>query len=389
MSDMRSNRGFVLPAAVFALILVGVLVTGGFYLARQETRIGVASERSAEAFYLAENGALETMSAWDMATFGALPQWGTATVGDTVDRGIWSVNVTRMSSRLYFLLSTGSSTAGEAAYGAAQRMLGVVARLRTANLDPRAALTTLDDLKIGGSAAIDGHDANPSAWAGFCDPEGAGKPGVMIDDLDNINYVGNKYDIDGVPPTAEDPTLTTEDLLTFGDMTWEELVSLASKVYPSGASTITQLAPDSLSVGGNWECNGSVQNNWGDPLDPSGACGTYFPIIYAQGDLKIAASDAGQGILLVEGDLEVSGGHQFYGPVIIKGYLKTTGTGGHFNGGVIAANVELDLNTVLGNALVQFSSCAIERAVLNNSDLTRVRPLPRRSWVDLSTVVSG
>ena len=93
--------------------------------------------------------------------------------------------------------------------------------------------------------------------------------------------------------------------------------------------------------------------------------------------------------MLISGDLEVSGGHEFYGPVIIKGTLTTTGTGGHFNGGVIAANVNLESSTVLGDALIQYSTCAVTRAVLNNPALTQVRPLERRSWVDLSSVISG
>ncbi|MFH1765877.1 MAG: hypothetical protein ABIF09_16945, partial [Gemmatimonadota bacterium] len=159
-------------------------------------------------------------------------------------------------------------------------------------------------------------------------------------------------------------------------------------IYPSKV-TITQLTPDSVKVGSTYFCKTTLQNNWGSPKKPGSACGSYFPIIYAKNGLKIAASDAGQGILLVDGDLEVSGGHEFYGPVIIKGTLTTTGTGGHFVGGVVAANVNLDLSTVLGDAVIQFSSCSVARAILNNSALTQVRPLERRSWVDLSSVISG
>ena len=129
--------------------------------------------------------------------------------------------------------------------------------------------------------------------------------------------------------------------------------------------------------------------NWGDPTDPSGVCGSYFPIIYAADNISINANDFGQGILLVEKDLAIQGGFTFYGPVIVKGTLKTAGSGGHFEGGVIAANVSLETTTVLGDALVQYSSCAVTRAILNNSSLTRVRPLERRSWVDLSAVISG
>jgi hypothetical protein len=391
MQDNRSTAGFVLPAAVFALVLVGVLVTGGFFLARQETRVGVASERSAEAFYLAESGASETMSVWDVATFGALAPWSTATKSGTADEGTWSVNVTKMTNRLYFLLASGSATKGDAVYGSASRMLGIVARLRSANMEPLAALTTIGTVRFGGSAFIRGEDLNPPIWPGMCDPVGATKPGVLIDDQKNITYLGGKSgkSISGDPAVAEDPTMTPADLLVFGDMAWSELVALATKVYPPGASTVTQLSVDSVDVGGSWQCDTSQRDNWGNPLNPTEMCGSYFPIIYSQGDLKIAASDPGQGILLIEGNLEVSGGHEFYGPVIVKGTLTTTGTGGHFIGGVIAANVDLDSSTVLGDAVINYSMCSVERAVLNNSDLTKVRPLERRSWIDLSSAVSG
>ena len=58
-------------------------------------------------------------------------------------------------------------------------------------------------------------------------------------------------------------------------------------------------------------------------------------------------------------------------------------------GGVTAANIVLDDSRVTGNALIEYSSCAVNRAVLNNSALTRVRPIENRSWVDLSSVISG
>jgi hypothetical protein len=82
----------------------------------------------------------------------------------------------------------------------------------------------------------------------------------------------------------------------------------------------------------------------------------------------------------VNGDLNVSGGFRFFGPVIVRGNLKTTGTGGHFNGGVMAANVDLEQNTVLGNAVVRFSSCAVVKALSGSSPPMVAR---ERSWVDL------
>lgn len=79
-------------------------------------------------------------------------------------------------------------------------------------------------------------------------------------------------------------------------------------------------------------------------------------------------------MLVVDGDLDVQGGFEFYGPVIVKGRLSTQGTGGHFNGGLIAANINLDQNDVLGNAVIAV------RALQNTA---AAAPLRSRSWANL------
>lgn len=391
MKTDNSRSGFALSVAVFALVVVGVLVTGGFYLARQETRIGVASERGTEAFYMAERGANEVMSEWDVSTMGSLSAWQTTTIADTVDGGNYSVAVTKMSSRLYFLLSTGKITAGSGMFGEASRMLGMIVRLNTAEIEPQAALSTVGSVRIQGSMEIIGHDGNPGPWGGYCDPPGESKPGILIDDTLNIEDIGKALVVEGDPVYQQDPNLEPDSLLRFGDLTFDDLVALADITLPH-RTRLRQLEPDSMDMGGgDWVCETSSNDNWGTPDDPGGACGSYFPVIYAEGDLDIAANEHGQGILLVEGDLEISGTHIFYGPVIIKGTLWASGggTGGHFMGGVIAANVVLEETRITGNAVVEYSSCAVSRAVLNNSSLTRVRPIEDRSWVDLSSVISG
>lgn len=391
MNRTRNDRGFALPVAILALALVGVLVTGGFYVAYQETRIGVAAHRANDAFYLAERGATEVLSEWDAPTFNALSNWDSVTVQQATEEGQWEVTVTRMSSRFFFLRSTGTITTGSAVYGNATRTLGIISHLSTAEIMPKAALTTIGEVRIQGSMEIIGHDTSPPGWDAFCDSVGPSKPGILIDDTLNIRDIGNALTVDGDPDFQQDTTLASDSLLTFGDLTFDELKELATIVYSPG-SRVRQLEPDSLPDGtGGYYCNSSLRDNWGTPLSPDGVCGTYFPIIYAQGDLDIAANEAGQGILLVEGDLEISGTHVFYGPVIIKGTLWASGggTGGHFRGGVVAANVVLEDTRITGNAVVEFSSCAVSRAILNNSNLTRAHPLEDRSWVDLTAVMGG
>src|SRR5262245_34377803 len=115
MLDHNGRRGgFALPVAVFALVIVGVLVTGGFYIARQETRTGVASQNASEAFYLAETGIYNTLANWNNASMSAVGAWNTTTLTGTGTNGNYSVKVMPMTSRLYFLESTGTVTAGGA-----------------------------------------------------------------------------------------------------------------------------------------------------------------------------------------------------------------------------------------------------------------------------------
>jgi len=390
---VQTRRGFALPVAVFALLIVGVLVTGGFYLARQETRIGIASERGTAAFYTAEMGASEIISEWDMTTFGGLTPWTSSSVSDTTDDGIWQVNVTRMTPRLFFLLATGQVTEGGAVLGNAGRMLGYVARVIAPAISPEAALSTVGSITLGGSAYISGVDSVPSAWgSSVCDPPGGQVAGVLVDSLSTISEEGKKFETLGSPPVLEDNTMTSDSLLVFGDALWDELVAVADKTYNHN-QYVKQMHQDSVLVSGDYFCktadDWSVPRfNWGDPYNSGGACGNYFPVIHAKGDLIIEASDYGQGILLVEGDLTFKGGFEFYGPVIVRGTVLTVGTGGHFVGGLIAANVALNASSVLGNAVIQFSRCAIDRALLNSA-LSKVKPLANRGWVDLSSVIGG
>ncbi|HKI82441.1 MAG TPA: hypothetical protein VKA04_12405, partial [Pseudodesulfovibrio sp.] len=329
------RRGFALPTAIGALVIVGVLVTAGFYMAQQELRIGVASRYSAMAVNLAQSGTNDVLVN-QTSSLLSLNVWDTTTLVDTADAGVTTVKVTKLATRLFFLDATAKVTEGGALWSGATRRVGLVTRLTAANMDPPAALATQGDLNVGGSSEVDGNDTIPSGWSSVCDPSDThDKPGIMIDDANNIKTNGNKFEVSGSPAVQSDSTINVESLLTFGDMKWNDIVALAEKTYGVGAGTQNSMQPDSTLSNGTYVCRKSTETNWGDPYHVAGACGNYFPIIYAAGDLKVTGG-YGQGILLVEGNLDVQGGFEFFGPVFIKGELTTEGTGGHFNGGVVA-----------------------------------------------------
>jgi hypothetical protein len=242
------------------------------------------------------------------------------------------------------------------------------------------ALTTRGPTTIGGSSLISGNDTDPSGWTD-CPPPGSAKPGIVNPDADQLETNGNGCNnfacVSGNPPVDEDPIAAdTNTYFKYGDIDWSDLTATAKRVGPG---SIQSIEPSYRADG---SCDTANPKNWGDPgrnAASPGTCERYFPVIYAPGDLTINSGTA-QGVLLVEGNLDVQGGFKFFGPVIVRGRLKTSGTGGHFTGGVMAADVQLDGNTVTGNAVITFSGCAIAKA-LRGSALPVVAS--GRAWVEL------
>ncbi len=110
--------------------------------------------------------------------------------------------------------------------------------------------------------------------------------------------------------------------------------------------------------------------------------------VYASDPVVTKGGGMGQGILLVEGDLDLRGGFLFYGSIIVQGNFETQGNGNRIIGAVMASNGLLDDQSIAGGSEITYSKCTIQRAILNNSSLSRARPLELRSWVDLSAVTN-
>ena len=127
--EQKRKRGFALPVAVFALVIVGVITTGGFFIARQEGRIGIASEYAGLAFFLTEQGLVDVMDDWNAAAFGALPFWGDTTVTQNYPGlGTVTTRVTRMTDYLYFVDAAGTVTRSGAMRAGASRRVGETLR---------------------------------------------------------------------------------------------------------------------------------------------------------------------------------------------------------------------------------------------------------------------
>lgn len=378
----RPPRGFALPAAIFGLVIVGVLVVGGFYIARQETRIGIANRQATRAFYLAERGLGEVMEDWSASSWSGATNGTVRTYTDSLDEGVWTVQATRMSPWTYFLDGTGEITRGGQLLSGATRRMGVTVKLVTAQIEPPAALTTRGAVSIRGGAEVSGYDINPPDWD-FCPPADDDKTGVLTDPAGSVSTSGGG-EVSGDPPSDTDPAIADSTFTQFGDLSWDDLVAMANIRLPGGNHN--NMAP---SFNADGSCNYGDLYNWGDPIDPSSECGGYFPIIYVDGDMNLQSTAVGQGILLVEGHVDLRGSFTFHGIIITQGNFETQGSGHRIMGGVMASNADLDQERIVGSSIVQYSSCAVTRSLLENANLTRVRPLTERSWVDLSNLAGG
>src|SRR5207244_12220893 len=129
---------------------------------------------------------------------------------------------------------------------------------------------------------------------------------------DTVSTSGNGT-IVGLPPVKVDPTLGDSTFSKYGDVSYSQLAARASLTLP-GQNFSNSIGP----VVTNGQCDRTVVTNWGDGVNPTQPCGSYFPIIHLTGTSTINGVQ-GQGILLVDGDLNIQGGFQWFGLTIIKG----------------------------------------------------------------------
>ena len=376
-----------MPAAIGALVIIGVLITAGFFMAQQELRMGVASKHANMAVNIAQAGANEILANWNGYQLGNIAPWSTETITQSIAGGRWEVSITNQNNFTYFITSQGTVT-NVGRYSGATRTIGIVSKMLFVDIDPPGALTTRGDVSVKGTALIDGTNYEPAEWGSLCDEfSDDDMPGVVHNGTGTIETIGQTADIVGTPPDVPDPAIVDDTFTDFGNLSWSELTLLASlegkNLCASGCPVNVQPGPESL--GG--VCQEDVLTNWGDIDDPANPCGYYFPLIYHSGSLGVQ-SGMGQGLLLVEGDLTLQGNFIFYGIVIVQGQFSTYGTNNSVYGAVLASNgINVD-QTIGGASEIFYSRCTVQRAILNNANLSRARPLQERSWVDLTGVVN-
>jgi hypothetical protein len=378
-----------LAVAIFALVVIGALVAGVFFAAQLEQRTGRNTLYATEAAQAAEAGADVVLADWDQFDFNNLANGdsavlATTTLGAASGHTSYAPKVLRLNDDLFLIRTLGTRTDASGSI-MAQRLVGTMARLKVIKATAKAAVTVSKAISFKGTSFIvNGNDSVPQGWAGEpgCNT-GADVAGIRSDTSSGANSK-DKKNLFGNPPQVEnDPTVTNDFFNIFGDVTFDELKKSADIVI----TDVTPQHPEpTVTAGPPARCNLGDMNNWGEPHRPPDAyvaeCKNYFPIIYASGtQLKLAGGARGQGLLLIEGDLEAVGNFEFNGLIVAKGGIKIAGTGNKITGALLAQSVNLDdENSIAGNTTLQFSSCALSKAIKGSA---YAEPLSNRSWVQL------
>ncbi len=344
----RRARGAALLLVVVALVVVGGLAAAGFLLALGDRRGSTAAVELLRALHAAEEGAALEVAGWSQREHHWLglgdftPFSGVAGPGGAAYRG----RVRRLGTWLYVVDVEGTS-------GSARQRVGFLVRPRPLTLPLDAALAVTEEADLAGLGAVRGEDQAPPGWS--CPAPGPPVAGVKLDPAARLDTArcGAQACALGTPPFLVDSVPLPPS-------------SLAAAIGPLADKTLSPGLWHIEPAARGGRCAVQDPANWGDPDDPIGPCGDYFPVIRVPGDLEVIGG-RGQGVLLVEGDLVAGGGFRFFGPVVVTGRLTTTSEGGHFKGGVVAARVVLAQNAPGGEA-VRFSSCVLGRALAATSD---------------------
>ena len=372
--NLRSERGIALVAAIVALVVIGALVAGTFFVSSLEQKTAENSVDAAEAYQAAEAGIVKNVANWDTGNNSLATDAGTTIAQDSVAKGTYfNVTISRLNSSLFLLKSVGTRN------GTTQS-LAMVLRTVTVNPTVNAAVTVQGTVNVAGSASVTGTNTVPDGWTGCA--SATDKTG--IDASGQIKTKGNP-NISGNPAKTPNDTSVNTALFQTPFQQFKAIAAL-SFVGGSGQGNYATFSPSPSSTGSPAKCNTADQNNWGEPLradqTPYSAyvsqCAHYSPIVYINGNAQLNANNRGQGILLVDGDLSVAGGFMWVGLVIATGQVKTGNGNSSITGALMSQNAAIgDTTSLSGTPDIAYSRCALDW-VLNNSAVAR--PLAMRSW---------
>jgi hypothetical protein len=361
---VHQPSGFALATALFALALIGALVTGTFFVATHEQRAGTHALSITRALGAAELGVDAAMTTWVREWNVAMQRGDRRTAAEPIVEAASSITeVVRLDNQLFLISSEGRS-------GLARRVVRRYVALTVPEPAIQAASALGGAVMIGGVTAIDGTDRPPDDW--ICPVPEASVAGIATADSTLVSTNGCSLGtcVDGSPPILVDSTLRHSGaLLRIGELDWNALIPRATATA-NGTTSPWPTERDGA-------CDVEDPRNWGDPGRSGDArCASHFALVHAPGDLEIDGG-RGQGILLVDGDLTIRGGFQFAGLVVVRGALHAADA--DVDGALTVAGTGSSTMSTLNDLVVHFSRCAVHAAMLG---VALPEPIVERSWFE-------
>jgi hypothetical protein len=375
----KDRRGVAMLVALGSIVALAIVISGASRGSTQEfrsTRNALVEQRS---FAVAEFGLNSEVSNWDRSR--NLP--GGMDVGEIDSNQVYvaagdtaRVKVTRLGENTFFVTSVGEANIGNTRLES-RRITSAYVRIAYPSIQPKGAITAAGNVKLNGSAEVNGENKNPPGWNQCADIPGQTVPAVVVPPGMDVDY--HPSNITSTPKVEYDPAAADSNTyVRYGSESWQSLVANADITLPGG-----QYGTDIKPVGTAGSCDRSNDLNWGEPWRPGtvAGCYGYFPIIYSQGSLHINGKGRGQGILLVNGDLRINGQFEWYGLIVVRDDVNKGNGTAKIMGAVYAANTNLgDPTWINGTQDIQYSRCTVESALRGSAILVRVK---ERHWTQI------
>ena len=373
--QLRARRGVAHVTAVLGIVVITILVVGGFFASTQELRAGRNVLIEQRAFAVAEYGLNNEVSNWDRGRNISMAVGAIDSTRRYVANGDTAfVKITKLNENTFWVVSEGQANMG-INYMISTRRTNAYVRIAYPSIDAKAAVTTAGEIKLTGSSNIDGDNVNPAGWS--CPPATGTLPAMLVPPGVTPDYNAGNV---GSTPAYEQSTTAADSntYVRYGTETWNSLAANA-EIKLAGGTYNWDIEP---TVDADGKCLAGI-TNWGEPHRGAGsvpACTNRFPIIYVDGDLHLRSNGRGQGILLINGSLELNGQFEFHGIIIARENIdKGNGTALVY-GAVFARDVQLSDSFFAGTQDINYSSCAIENALRGSAILVRVG---QRHWSQL------
>src|SRR4051812_33178662 len=162
---LSDERGIALAVAIFALVVIGLLVAGTFFAGRLEQQSGENAFYANQAGEAAQAALTQTLQTTSAATLAAIAP-GASSSGLSMSLAGHSGGTTTikgLTSSVWLVTAIGSKTNASGTQ-LATRSLAQLVRLNQAEITVGAGLTAIGKVTVGGNSTVSGLDAMPAYW---------------------------------------------------------------------------------------------------------------------------------------------------------------------------------------------------------------------------------